>query len=186
MEGAIEDVMEGVMGLPLELLPTAPPEPAAVVLAVQELPLERLRISNGREVRTIWGVHRGGWQALGWTVLGPVAAQPSGTEPAEPEPAGPEPVVPVLVEPVVPVPVLVEPVVPDAGSQEELDPLAAGEALLAGEEPDFAAMTKAQICSFCLATYGVALDGDQTKAQLIEQAQALLLGSGEALPEGLL
>jgi hypothetical protein len=174
MESAIEDVMDEVMGLPLELLPPAPPEPAAVVLALQELPLERLRISNGREVRTIWGVHRGGWQALGWTVLGPAAAEPLG-----PEPSGPEPLEPV-------VPEQLEPVVPDVASQEELDPLAAGEALLAGEEPDFAAMTKAQICSFCLATYGVALDGDQTKAQLIEQAQALLLGSGEALPEGLL
>lgn len=136
-----------------------------MVLAVQELPLERLRISDGSAVRTIWGVHRRGWQALGWTVLGPVAAQPPG-----PEPAGPEPLV------------------PDAGPQEEVvvDPLASGEALLAGEEPDFGAMTKAQICSFCLATYGVALDGDQTKAQLIEQAQALLLGSVASLPEGLL
>jgi len=165
--------MDEVMGLPLELLPPAPPEPAAMVLAVQELPLERLRISNGSAVRTIWGVHRRGWQALGWTVLGPVTAQPPGPEPADPEPAGPEPAEP-------------EPVVPDAGPQEELDPLAAGEALLAGEEPDFGAMTKAQICSFCLATYGVALDGDQTKAQLIEQAQALLLGSVASLPEGLL
>jgi hypothetical protein len=163
MESAMGDVMDEVMGLPLELLPPAPPEPAAMVLAVQELPLERLRISNGTAVRTIWGVHRRGWQALGWTVLGPVAAQPPG-----PEPAGPEPLV------------------PDAGPQEELDPLASGEALLAGEEPDFGAMTKAQICSFCLATYGVALDGDQTKAQLIEQAQALLPGSVASLPEGLL
>jgi hypothetical protein len=166
MEDVMGDVMEEVMGLPLELLPPGPPEPAAVVGALQELPLERLRISNGREVRTIWGVHRGGWQALGWTVIGPAVA----------EPLAPEPVVPELLEPLV----------PDAGSQGEVDPMEGGEALLAGEEPDFAAMTKAQICSFCLATYGVALDGDQTKAQLIEQAQALLLGSGEALPEGLL
>ena len=163
------DVMDEVMGLPMELLPPAPPEPAAMVLAVQELPLERLRISNGTAVRTIWGVHRGGWQSLGWTVLGPVAAQP-----AEPEPRGPV------------VPELLEPVVPDAGSQGEVDPMEGGVALLAGEEPDFGAMTKAQICSFCLATYGVALDGDQTKAQLIEQAQALLPGSVASLPEGLL
>ena len=78
-------------GLPLELLP-----PGAAALPVmawevaQELPLERLRISNGTEVRTIWGVHRGGWQALGWTVLGPVAVQPAGPEPATPEPVVPE------------------------------------------------------------------------------------------------
>ena len=152
-------------GLPLELLP-----PGAAALPVmawevaQELPLERLRISNGTEVRTIWGVHRGGWQALGWTVLGPMTAEPAGPEPATPEPAGPEPVVPIPAAAELPT---------------------HGEALLAGEEPDFGAMTKAQIGSFCLATYGVALDVDQTKPQLIAQAEALALADG-GLPEGLL
>jgi hypothetical protein len=138
---------EGMDRWPLELLPPEEPEPLA--LNRSDLPLERLRIAKDGEERTIWGVHRSGWQALGWQVLPAVA-----------------------VAPVAPLP--------------PVEPLLAGEALLSGEEPDFGGMTKAQISSFCLATYGVVLDGDQTKAQLIEQAHALLEQSDAALPPELL
>ena len=48
-----------------------------------------------------------------------------------------------------------------------------GEALLAAEAPGFQAMTKAQIVEYCSAVHGVDLDGSQTKAELIEQANAL-------------
>ncbi len=48
-----------------------------------------------------------------------------------------------------------------------------GEALLAAEPPDFQAMTKAQIVEYCSAVHGVDLDGSQTKAKRIEQANAL-------------
>jgi hypothetical protein len=48
-----------------------------------------------------------------------------------------------------------------------------GEALLAAEPPNFQAMTKAQIVEYCSAVHGVDLDGSQTKAKRIEQANAL-------------
>jgi hypothetical protein len=71
----------------------------------------------------------------------------------------------------------------------EPDP-AAGEALLAAEAPDFAAMTKAEIVAFCSASYGVSLDGGMTKAELVEQATALHASSSGTslleLPDGLL
>jgi hypothetical protein len=71
----------------------------------------------------------------------------------------------------------------------DLEPTA-GEALLAAEAPDFAAMTKAEIVAVCSASYGVSLDGGMTKAELVEQATALHASTTEAslleLPDGLL
>ena len=61
------------------------------------------------------------------------------------------------------------------------------EALLATEATDFQAMTKAQIVEFCSTTYGVELDGSQTKAELVEQATALeaqATSSSDATNEG--
>jgi hypothetical protein len=126
----------------------------------------RLLICKDSQTRSIWPVHLAGWQALGWQLLS--AAPPVGPEPAGPEPAGPEPAepdppaaetVPVGLEDLVEVPPA-----PDPG---------AGEALLAEQAPDFQAMTKAEIVAFCSATYGVSLDGGMTKAELVEQANAL-------------
>jgi hypothetical protein len=56
----------------------------------------------------------------------------------------------------------------------DLAPAAAGEALLAGEEPNFQAMTKAEITAFCAQTFGVSLDGSMTKAELVATATGLL------------
>jgi hypothetical protein len=41
------------------------------------------------------------------------------------------------------------------------------------EPTDFNAMTKAEICEYCYVTYEVELDGTQTKAELVAQAEAL-------------
>jgi hypothetical protein len=53
-------------------------------------------------------------------------------------------------------------------------PPVAGEAVLAGEVPNFQAMTKAEITAFCASTFGVSLDGSMTKAELVASATALL------------
>ncbi|MFU8886635.1 MAG: hypothetical protein ACNA8O_14405 [Cyanobacteriota bacterium] len=174
--------------LPLDLLPPLEPshqlatpnppggEQRSVLLlddtAGKELdPLpSRLLIGKDGQTRSIWPVHLAGWQALGWQLLS--AAPPVGPEPAGPEPAGPEPAEPdppaaepvpteleELLEALVEVPPAPDPV--------------AGEALLAEQAPDFQAMTKAEIVAFCSATYGVSLDGGMTKAELVEQANAL-------------
>ena len=46
--------------------------------------------------------------------------------------------------------------------------------MLAGEVPNFQAMTKAEITAFCASTYGVSLDGAMTKAELVATATGLL------------
>ena len=131
----------------------------------------RLLIGKDSQTRSIWPVHLAGWQALGWQLLSaapPVEPEPAGPEPAGPKPAGPEPTepdppaaetVPVEMEELVEVPPAPDP--------------EAGEALLAEQAPDFQAMTKAEIVAFCSTTYGVSLDGAMTKAELVEQANAL-------------
>lgn len=126
----------------------------------------RLLIAKDEQTRSIWPVHLAGWQALGWQLLSPappVEPEPAGREPAGPEPTEPDPPAavpePLGLEESVATPLAPEP--------------AAGEALLAEQAPDFQAMTKAEIVAFCSATYGVSLDGGMTKAELVEQANAL-------------
>ncbi|MFM9102200.1 MAG: hypothetical protein ACKOPS_13090, partial [Cyanobium sp.] len=46
--------------------------------------------------------------------------------------------------------------------------------VLAGEVPNFQAMTKAEITAFCASTCGVSLDGAMTKAELVATATGLL------------
>jgi hypothetical protein len=164
------------------------------------LPPSQLLISKDGVTRSIWPVHLAGWQALGWQ-LQPDAAAPQ-PEPEQPEPEQPEP------EPEQPEtdqesdpdgepeaePALEPPLEPELAGTTEPEPPTetapggatggdadGGEALLAAEAPDFQAMTKAQIVEYCSAVHGVDLDGSQTKAQLIEQANALeAQGSGTA------
>jgi hypothetical protein len=126
----------------------------------------RLLIGKDGQTRSIWPVHLAGWQALGWQLLTP--APPATPEPAGPEPAGPEPTEP---DPPAaePVPTELEELVEDPPAPDSTT----GEALPAEEAPDFQAMTKAEIAAFCSATYGVSLDGGMTKAELVEQANAL-------------
>jgi hypothetical protein len=125
----------------------------------------RLLISKDGQTRSIWPVHLAGWQALGWqlhalpeTVDGkqePAAiAPPQAATPLQPDQA--------------------EPSTTPAPSMADPTPAAAGEALLAGEEPNFQAMTKAEITAFCGQTFGVSLDGSMTKAELVATATGLL------------
>jgi hypothetical protein len=204
--------------LPLDLLPPLEPssqlatpnppggEQRAVLLLddgdghdLEPVPA-RVLIGRDGQTRSIWPVHLAGWQALGWQLLSP--APPASPEPAAPEPAGPEPNEPEPTEPdsSVPDPVAPEPLpeLAEALLEAPLDPdPVAGEALLAEEAPDFAAMTKAEIVAFCSASYGVSLDGGMTKAELVEQATALHAQAGAVgtgangtapleLPDGLL
>jgi hypothetical protein len=151
------------------------------------LPSSQLLISKDGQTRSIWPVHLAGWQALGWEL------QPDATAPApEPEPEQPDP----DAEPAPAGEPEAEPVLaqesPDTAEPEPPTETAtgndatSGEALLAAEQPDFQAMTKAQIVDYCSAVYGVELDGSQTKAELIEQATALEApASGTAAAEDL-
>lgn len=172
--------------LPLDLLPPLEPssqlatpnppggEQRAVLLLddadgheLEPLP-SRVLIAKDDQTRSIWPVHLAGWQALGWQMLSP--APPATPEPAGPEPREPDPLAPA------PDPEVVEPPV-----EPPLDPdPSAGEALLAAEAPDFAAMTKAEIVAFCSASYGVSLDGGMTKAELVEQAHTLHTSAQDA------
>ncbi len=123
----------------------------------------RLLIGKDGQTRSIWPVHLAGWQSLGWQLLSP--APPATPEPAGPDPEQTEPDPPATVP---------EPVELEESVETPLAPEpAAGEALLAEQAPDFQAMTKAEIVAFCSATYGVSLDGGMTKAELVEQANAL-------------
>jgi len=148
------------------------------------LPPSQLLIGKDGATRSIWPVHLAGWQALGWQLLSPASG---GDEPA------PVDAVDNVLETEAPDPDLVnagdlEPEQPEAtepapapdeptSTGEPLESAATttrdGEALLATEATDFQAMTKAQIVEFCSTTYGVELDGSQTKAELVEQATAL-------------
>ena len=168
------------------------PDPGVAGRDGNWLPPSQLLISKDGQTRSIWPVHLAGWQALGWQLQTDAAApepepEPSEPEQPEPEPEQPEPDLqsdldgepeaePVLepaLEPELPTPTEPEPPTETATG--------GGEALLAAEVPDFQAMTKAQIVEYCSAVHGVDLDGSQTKAELIEQANALeAQGSGSS------
>jgi hypothetical protein len=137
----------------------------------------RLLIGKDGQTRSIWPVHLAGWQTLGWQLLSPVMPEPPEMDPVVPE------TVPAELEQPVEAPLAPDPV--------------AGEALPAEEAPDFQAMTKAEIVAFCSVTYGVSLDGGMTKAELVQQAEALHANAGAGgtgangtplleLPDGLL
>ena len=131
----------------------------------------RLLISKDGQSRSIWPVHLAGWQALGWQLHVPqeMAEVAEAMEVTE-EPAAiapPPPATP-------PLPDQAEPSTTPAPPMADLPPAAAGEALLAGEEPTFQAMTKAEITAFCAQTFGVSLDGSMTKAELVATATGLL------------
>jgi len=174
------------------------PDPGVGDVAL--LPPSQLLIGKDGVTRSIWPVHLAGWQALGWQLLSPASgSDDSATVDAEDN--APEPEAPVT-----------EPELVDAGDLEPEPPEATepapaadefaptgqplesaasatsdGEALLATEATDFQAMTKAQIVEFCSTTYGVELDGSQTKAELVEQATALEIeatGSSTATSDG--
>jgi hypothetical protein len=159
------------------------PDPGVAGRDGSWLPPSQLLISKDGQTRSIWPVHLAGWQALGWQLQTDAAApepEPEPSEPEQPEPEQPEidqeagldgepeaePVLEPALEPELPTPTEPEPPTetPTGGG---------GEALLAAEAPDFQAMTKAQIVEYCSAIHGVDLDGSQTKAELIEQANAL-------------
>jgi hypothetical protein len=144
------------------------------------LPPSQLLISKDGVTRSIWPVHLAGWQALGWELQPDATATAPAPEPEpeqpdpdpEPTPAGEPEAEPALELPIEPEsPGTTEPELPT----ETLtgNDATSGEALLAAEQPDFQAMTKAQIIDYCSAVHGVELDGSQTKAELIEQAIAL-------------
>ncbi|MDI9406295.1 MAG: hypothetical protein QM522_06250, partial [Chitinophagaceae bacterium] len=133
---------------------------------------------------SIWPVHLAGWQQLGWQLHSPV--ETVGDEEQELEKDGPPATEPQIHQPldaqqpaiqppaaqspspaVTPTPAL-------AATAPSEDPRAAGEAVLAGEVPNFQAMTKAEITAFCASTYGVSLDGAMTKAELVATATGLL------------
>lgn len=126
----------------------------------------RLLISKDGQIRSIWPVHLGGWQALGWQLLPAAVAEPLLTE-QELAPAAP------AQENNLPLPVdgVAGPAVADPVAT---NPSSTGEALLADELPNFQGMTKAEIVAFCSATYGVSLDGSMTKAELVAAAIALV------------
>jgi hypothetical protein len=128
----------------------------------------RLLISKDGQSRSIWPVHLAGWQALGWQLH---ASQ----EIAEVAEAMEEPAAIALPTPATPpLPDQAETSTTPAPPMADLAPAAAGEALLAGEEPNFQAMTKAEITAFCAQTFGVSLDGSMTKAELVATATGLL------------
>jgi hypothetical protein len=125
----------------------------------------RLLISKDGQSRSIWPVHLAGWQALGWQLHAPQEMAEVMEEPAAI--ALPTPATPLL-------PDQAETSTIPAPPMADLPPAAAGEALLAGEEPNFQAMTKAEITAFCAQTFGVSLDGSMTKAELVATATGLL------------
>ena len=156
------------------------PDPAAG--AELDLRPTRLLISKEGQIRSIWPVHLAGWQQLGWQLHAPVetpaegqeldddgppASEPQGHQPLDAQlpslrPADPQSLTPAVTPPA-PAPAAAAPAAP-----------AAGEAVLAGEVPNFQAMTKAEITAFCASTYGVSLDGAMTKAELVATATGLL------------
>jgi len=146
------------------------PDPAAG--AELDLRPTRLLISKEGQIRSIWPVHLAGWQQLGWQLHTP--AETAGDEEQETEELeeleedGPPATQPQVHQPLEAQ--LPAPPVPAAAAP----PAVAGEAVLAGEVPNFQAMTKAEITAFCASTYGVSLDGAMTKAELVATATGLL------------
>jgi hypothetical protein len=152
------------------------PDPAAG--AELDLRPTRLLISKEGQIRSIWPVHLAGWQQLGWQLHTP--AETAGDEEQETEELeeleedGPPATEPQVHQP--PAAQSPSPAVPPApAAPASAAPTpAAGEAVLAGEVPNFQAMTKAEITAFCASTYGVSLDGAMTKAELVATATGLL------------
>jgi hypothetical protein len=138
------------------------PDPAAG--AELDLRPTRLLISKDGQIRSIWPVHLAGWQQLGWQLH--AAVETAGDEEQELEEDGSP-----ATEP--PAPQSPSPAVATAPAPADAAP-AAGEAVLAGEVPNFQAMTKAEITAFCASTYGVSLDAAMTKAELVATATGLL------------
>ncbi len=144
----------------------------------------RLRIHRNGQVRSIWAVHLPGWQRLGWLLVQPPAAAAAGDERsglvlpgsdadlASEQESAAEAVDGLLTE------ATAEPWAP--AEPPDPDPLAT--AATAGV-PNFQAMTKAQIINHCLSHYGVSLDGDRTKADLVAAANALAAGEAPAAAE---
>jgi hypothetical protein len=142
----------------------------------------RLLISKEGQIRSIWPVHLAGWQQLGWQLHTPgetagddgqrseAEGQPAspGSPPQPPAPQTPAPQ-PLAAQS--PSPAVAPAPVPPTPAEA---PPPAREALLAGEVPNFQAMTKAEITAFCASTYGVSLDGAMTKAELVATATSLL------------
>lgn len=157
------------------------------------LPPSQLLIGKDGVTRSIWPVHLAGWQALGWQLLSPASG---GDDPAPVDTAdnAPEPELVDALDLESEQPEASEPAPATDESMPTGEPLESaatatsdGEALLATEATDFQAMTKAQIVEFCSTTYGVELDGSQTKAELVEQATALeaqATSSSDATNEG--
>ncbi len=137
------------------------PDPAAG--AELDLRPTRLLIRKEGQIRSIWPVHLAGWQQLGWQLHAPVETPAEGQELEEDGAPANEPQ---SLQP--PAPQSPSPAVTPAPAP------AAGEAVLAGEVPNFPAMTKAEITAFCASTYGVSLDGAMTKAELVATATGLL------------
>jgi hypothetical protein len=163
------------------------PDPGAG--AEVDLRPTRLLISKEGQIRSIWPVHLAGWQQLGWQLHTPAdTAGDDGQNPeAEGQPASPgSPPQPPAPQPLAAQPLAAQSpspaVTPASGAPApaEASP-ATGEALLAGEVPNFQAMTKAEITAFCANTYGVSLDGAMTKAELVATATSLLQ---QAPPQG--
>ena len=128
----------------------------------------RLLISKDGQSRSIWPVHLAGWQGLGWQLHVPQEMAEVAEVMEEPAAiAPPSPATPLQSD-------QAEPSTITAPPMADLPPAAAGEALLAGEEPNFQAMTKAEITAFCAQTFGVSLDGSMTKAELVATATGLL------------
>ncbi len=127
----------------------------------------RLLISKDGQTRSIWPVHLAGWQALGWQLHASQEAEMAEVMEAPAAIALPPPATPLQ-------PDQAETSTTPAPSMADPPPAAAGEALLAGEEPNFQAMTKAEITAFCGQTFGVSLDGSMTKAELVATATGLL------------
>ena len=161
------------------------PDPGAG--AEVDLRPTRLLISKEGQIRSIWPVHLAGWQQLGWQLHTP--AETAGDDGQKSEEDG-KPASPVSApQPPVPQPRAAQPLAAQPLAAQSASPVvapapvapapaeatpAAGEALLAGEVPNFQAMTKAEITAFCSSTYGVSLDGAMTKAELVATASGLL------------
>lgn len=121
----------------------------------------RLRIHRNGQIRSIWAVHLPGWQQLGWQLLPPAPLADAPELPAGAPRA-------VAADPAADAP---------ADAAEQPDPNATA---APAEVPTFQAMTKAQIINHCLSRYGVSLDADRTKADLVAAATALAAGDGES------
>jgi len=154
------------------------PDPAAG--AELDLRPTRLLISKEGQIRSIWPVHLSGWQQLGWQLHAPVETLgDDGQESEGLEEDGPPASEPQVHQPLDAQLPSLQPADPQSHSAAVTPAPAAvppvtGEAVLAGEVPNFQAMTKAEITAFCANTYGVSLDGAMTKAELVATATALL------------